>query len=91
MTSTAGAKNHAHFSPDSNEVYYLEAAACRPSRSTTAQTRAVNVNAEMDVDFNKEKMAVFEEAWAGQRDGYYDPKYHGADWNAVRQDVRSAD
>ena len=30
-------------------------------------------------------MAVFEEAWAGQRDGYYDPKYHGADWNAVRK------
>jgi C-terminal processing protease CtpA/Prc len=30
-------------------------------------------------------MAVFEEAWAGQRDGFYDPKFHGADWNAVRK------
>ena len=49
------------------------------------QARAVNVTAEMDVDFNREKMAVFEEAWAGQRDGFYDPKYHGADWNAVRK------
>jgi C-terminal processing protease CtpA/Prc len=28
---------------------------------------------------------VFEQAWAGQRDGFYDPKFHGADWNAVRQ------
>ncbi len=45
----------------------------------------MTVNAEMDVDFNQEKMAVFEEAWAGQRDGFYDPKYHGADWNAVRK------
>jgi C-terminal processing protease CtpA/Prc len=30
-------------------------------------------------------MAVFEEAWAGQRDGFYDPKFHGVDWNAVRK------
>jgi C-terminal processing protease CtpA/Prc len=38
----------------------------------------------MDVDFATEKMAVFEQAWAGQRDQFYDPKYHGHDWNEVR-------
>ena len=52
------------------------------------QIRFLNVSAEMDVDFAKEKMAVFEEAWAGQRDGFYDPKYHGADWNAVHCNSR---
>jgi tricorn protease len=50
----------------------------------TRVARAVNVTAEMDVDFDTEKMAVFEQAWAGQRDQYYDPKYHGRDWNEVR-------
>jgi C-terminal processing protease CtpA/Prc len=39
----------------------------------------------MDVNFDQEKMAVFEEAWAAQRDSFYDSKYHGADWNAVRK------
>jgi C-terminal processing protease CtpA/Prc len=29
-------------------------------------------------------MAVFEQAWAGQRDQFYDPKYHGKDWSEVR-------
>jgi tricorn protease len=29
-------------------------------------------------------MAVFEQAWAGQRDQYYNPKYNGVDWNEIR-------
>lgn len=85
LTSTAGAKAHAYFSPDSKEVFFLEAGRVQSITIDNRQSHAVNVTAEMDVDFNQEKMAVFEEAWAGQRDGFYDPKYHGADWNAVRR------
>jgi Tol biopolymer transport system component/C-terminal processing protease CtpA/Prc len=85
LTTTPGAKTRAHFSNDSREVYYLEAGRVQAIGVDNRQVRAVNVDAEMDVDFQQEKMAVFEEAWAGQRDGYYDPKYNGADWNAVRK------
>jgi C-terminal processing protease CtpA/Prc len=85
LTTTPGAKSHAHFSFDSKEVYFLEAGRVQAIGVDNRQTRAVNVDAEMDVDFQQEKMAVFEEAWAGQRDGYYDAKYNGADWNAVRK------
>jgi Tol biopolymer transport system component len=85
LTSTPGAKNHAQFSPDSKEVFYLEAGRVQAIAIDTRVARAVNVNAEMDVNFDQEKMAVFEEAWAGQRDSFYDPKFHGADWNAVRR------
>jgi len=85
LTSTPGAKSHPHFTSDSREVVYLEAGRVQSIAVDTRQTRPVSLNAEMDVDFNVEKMAVFEEAWAGQRDGFYDPKFHGADWNAVRK------
>ncbi len=85
LTSTAGQKSRAHFTPDSKEVYYLEGGRLTSINVDNRQSRAINVNAGMDVDFNVEKLAVFEEAWAGQRDGYYDAKYHGADWNAVRK------
>ena len=85
LTSTPGAKSHAQFSPDSKEVYYLEAGRVQSIAVDTRTTRAVALNAEMDVNFDQEKMAVFEEAWAAQRDSFYDPKYHGADWNAVRK------
>jgi len=85
LTGTPGAKQHAQFSSDSREVYYLEAGRVQAIAVDTRAARAVNVNAEIDVDFNQEKMAVFEGAWAGQRDGFYDPQYHGVDWNAVRR------
>jgi tricorn protease len=84
LTSTAGAKSHPQFSNDSKEVFYLEAGKVEAIPVDTRVARAVNVNAEMDVDFATEKIAVFEQAWAGQRDQYYDPKYNGHDWNEVR-------
>jgi len=85
LTSAPGLKTRANFTPDSKEVFYLEAGRVQSISIDTRQPRAVTVTAEMDVDFNVEKTAIFEEAWAGQRDGFYDPKYHGADWNAVRK------
>jgi Tol biopolymer transport system component/C-terminal processing protease CtpA/Prc len=85
LTSTPGRKSHAQFSPDSKEVYYLEAGRVQAIGVDNRITRAVAVNAEMDVNFDQEKMAAFEEAWAGQRDNFYDPKMHGVDWNAVRR------
>jgi Tol biopolymer transport system component/C-terminal processing protease CtpA/Prc len=85
LTSTPAARNHAQFSADSRDVYYLETGRVSAIGVENRQTRAVNIDAEMDVDFNQEKMAVFEEAWAAQRDEYADPHYNGADWNAVRK------
>jgi Tol biopolymer transport system component/C-terminal processing protease CtpA/Prc len=85
LTTTPGQKSHPHFSADSREVYFLESGRVQSINIDNRQARSVNVDAEMDIDFQKEKLAVFEEAWAGQRDGYYDPKYHGADWNAIRK------
>jgi tricorn protease len=89
LTSTPGQKSHPQFSSDSKEVYYLEAGRVEAIPVDTRVVRPVNVTAEMDVDFATEKMAVFEQAWAGQRDQFYDPKYHGKDWNEVRAQYTS--
>lgn len=39
--------------------------------------------AKMQVNYVAEKEQVFEEAWRTIRDGFYDPKFHGNDWQAL--------
>jgi Tol biopolymer transport system component len=84
LTSTAGNKADAQFTPDSREVIYLEQGRITIMPVETRVARTVAITAELDVDFAHEKMEVFRQAWTYMRDGFYDDKFHGVDWNAVR-------
>src|SRR3989440_2000283 len=84
LTSTAGFKSFAEFSPDSKEIYYLEAGRINVIPIENRQSRPVAVTAEMDVDFAREKNEVFQQAWTYIRDNFFDPNFNGVDWNAVR-------
>lgn len=84
LTSTAGVKRSAQFSPDSKEVYYLEQGRINVYTMDNRQTRGLAVSAEMDVDFAREKVEVFRQAWTYLNDNFFDPNFHGANWNQVR-------
>jgi tricorn protease len=84
VTSTAGAKSDPQFSPDGKEIYYLEQGRITAATVENRQARPVAVTAELDVDFEKEKTEVFQEAWAYLNDNFYDPAFHGVDWKAAR-------
>jgi Tol biopolymer transport system component/C-terminal processing protease CtpA/Prc len=83
LTSTAGSKSALQFSPDNKELYYLENGRIGVV-NLEGRSRALAVAAEMDVDFSREKMEVFRQAWTYLRDNFYDSNYHGANWEAVR-------
>ncbi|HEV2761885.1 MAG TPA: S41 family peptidase, partial [Pyrinomonadaceae bacterium] len=85
LTSTTGPKSFAQFSPDGREVFYLESGRIQVTPLEAGRpTRTLAVAAEMDSDFSREKLEVFEQAWTYMRDNFYDPKFHGTDWEAVR-------
>lgn len=84
LTSTPGFKSGAQFTPDSKEVYYLEQGRINIVPVETRNPRPLAVTAEMQVDFVNEKAAVFNQAWSYLRDYFYDPNYHGANWQNVR-------
>ena len=84
LTSTPGFKVAAQFTPDSREVYYLEQGRINVVSLDSRPPRPIVVTAELDVDFSQEKMEVFRQAWTYMRNGFYDDKFHGANWDAVR-------
>lgn len=84
LTSTAGFKSQAQFTPDSKEIYYLENGRINIASLERRESRPLNVNIDIPVNFAEDKMEVFKQGWRYLRDNFYDDKYHGADWNAVR-------
>jgi len=85
LTSTPGSKSLPRFTTDSKEVYYLDRGRIHAVEVASGKDRTVSVTAEMDVDFDQEKVEAFDEGWTWLRDDFYDSTYHGADWQAVRR------
>jgi tricorn protease len=84
LTSTPGAKSGAFFTPDSKEVVYLDRGRVFNVTLEKREPKAIAVSAELDVDFSREKLESFHEAWTYRRDQFFDEKMNGVDWNAVR-------
>ncbi len=84
LTTTAGAKADVWFTPDNKEVFYLDDGRIQAVTLDKRETRTVSVTAELDVDFAKEKMVVFDQAWRLLRDNFFDEKFNGVDWTEER-------
>lgn len=85
LTSTRKPKGDIAFSPDSKEVWFLEGGSIVSSPVDQPKPKPLAANAELDVDFDVEKTVVFEQAWGVLNRGFYDPKFHGANWEQLRQ------
>ncbi len=86
LTSTPGGKQDAQFSPDSHEVYFLQNGRINAINVDSRVARPINVTAELDVDFAREKLAVFHEAWSTLADNFFDAHMNGADWPALERE-----
>ena len=84
ITATSGSKSDVCFTPDSKELYYLDEGRIQNVTLEKREPKAVNVTAELDVDFAKEKMAAFDQGWRLLRDNFFDPEFNGVDWTKAR-------
>lgn len=84
LTSTSGGKSDAQFSPDGKEVFFLENGRINIVAVDTRLARPLAVSAEMEVNFAREKMQVFNQGWGYLNDYFYDSAFHGANWAAIR-------
>jgi tricorn protease-like protein/C-terminal processing protease CtpA/Prc len=49
----------------------------------TGTQESMPYSAKMRIDYRAEREQVYEEAWRTIRDGFYDPKHHGYNWNKL--------
>jgi tricorn protease len=84
LTTTTGQKADPRFSPDSKEVYYLESGRINIVSIDKREARPLAVTAEFTVDFDREKLEVFGQAWRLLRDNFFDAAFNGVDWRASR-------
>ncbi len=85
ITSTSGFKSSAQWSPDSKEVWYIENGRISAVNVDSRAVRPLSVSAEMDVDFNQEKLVAFDQAWRYLKDNFFNADMNGVDWNATRR------
>jgi tricorn protease len=84
ITSTPNFKSDAQFSPDSKEVYYIENGRVQIVTLDRREVRPLALNVEINTNFAEEKMEIFNQGWRFLRDHFYDDKYHGVDWNQMK-------
>ena len=85
---TAGGEKPAAFSIDKDGKYlYYTKNSGKLARIKLDGNKSENLtfSAKMKVDFAKEKEQIFEEGWRLLRDGFYDPDFHGQDWDALKK------
>ncbi len=86
LTSTAPPKSHYEFSPDSKQIYFLEAGHVVSMPIESHVPKPIAVTAALDVDFDQDKMAGFEEGWKLLDKRFFDPKFNGHDWAGLRDE-----
>ncbi len=99
LTSTRGGKADLAFSPDSKTLFYVEAAGGGrggpPAPGGGGSTvhsmvlesrtpKTIALNASLEVDFDREKMVVFDEAWSTLDHRFFRDDFNGADWPALK-------
>ncbi|HIE50338.1 MAG TPA: PDZ domain-containing protein [Armatimonadetes bacterium] len=85
VTSTSGWKGNAYFTSEGKKLYYLDEGKIHYRKFPKGDPKTLETRAELEVDFHAEKMQIFREAWTLMRDHFYDPDFHGRDWNALRE------
>ncbi|CAN5123503.1 S41 family peptidase [soil metagenome] len=84
ITSSRRFKSSFAFTPDSKEIYYLDGGSVMSTTVEAPKPKAITVTADMTARFETEKMVVFDEAWSDLNRFFFDPKFNGKDWTALR-------
>ncbi len=75
-----------NWSKDGKTIFYLKSGGALAAISPDGKTkRGIDFDARMDIDHRQERLQMFHEGWRVLNQNFYDPKFHGVDWAAMRK------
>jgi C-terminal processing protease CtpA/Prc/tricorn protease-like protein len=66
-------------------IYYTSRGQHKSIDAEGKKSKSLPFRAKMKVDARAERAQIFDEAWRTMRDRFYDPKFHGEDWDELRE------
>ncbi|MDA3861656.1 MAG: S41 family peptidase [Melioribacteraceae bacterium] len=69
---------------DFKYIYFLKKNKLARFDIKSGKDEPLPFKAKMKINFAEEKEQIFEESWRALRDGFYDPNFHGNDWDELR-------
>ena len=71
---------------DKNYIFYTaKGGKLNRIKLKDSKNESLPVKANMDIDYLKETNQIFDEAWNAINDGFYDPDFHGHNWNDLKE------
>ena len=88
VTSSGKGPSDVRLGPKGKKIYYEESG--RLNALTIKNDKSENLphRAEMKIDHSRERNQVFEEAWSELEVNFYDPQFHGRDWQALKEEYK---
>ncbi len=90
LASGGGGSGFFRFREDSRAIYYLDGGGriklseFDDDGESKGGPKGVSFEARYDIDLAAEAEQKYSEAWSLLNDGFYDDRFHGADWGALR-------
>jgi tricorn protease len=89
LTDSGREPTSVSFGPKGKEVFYLDGDGRIHRTSLEGKDGdPIPFTARYEVDLRAERAVVFDEAWRALNELFYDPQFHGVDWQAQRATYR---
>jgi tricorn protease len=83
---TTGGQNPSDVRADGSgkHLYYTKSGKLSRYAFKEKKVQTLPFSASIDIVFGREREQIFDDAWRALKRGYYDPNFHGHDWEALR-------
>jgi tricorn protease len=84
LTKDGGNPSQIELGPEGKFLYYSTKGKLNRFDLGKDKSESLPFSAKMNIDFYTEKEQKFEEGWRALRDGFYDPNFHGQNWDELK-------